>query len=87
LIAHALSEVPDGDVHVIELLSVYVKHQPEDGLAWFHLGDALRTVGRFREAEEALLRAADRAPKAYLFTIYARIGMPGRIQISVFEAG
>ena len=42
------------DVHIVELLSVYVKFEPRSGAAWFHLGDALLTIGRLQEAEEAL---------------------------------
>ena len=73
--ARALRDDPDTDVHIVELLSVFVKFEPHRGAAWFHLGDALRTVGRLREAEEALLTAADLASGSHRFSVYARIGM------------
>src|SRR2546428_5898192 len=73
--ARALSEKPDTDVHIVELLSVYVKFESQNGIAWFHFGDALRNVGRLEEAEEALLKAVDLAPKTNRFAVYARIGM------------
>jgi len=73
--ARALSDKPDTDVHIVELLSVYVKFESQNGIAWFHFGDALRNVGRLEEAEEALLKAVDLAPKTSRFAVYARIGM------------
>jgi tetratricopeptide (TPR) repeat protein len=73
--ARALMDDPDTDVHIVELLSVYVKFEPHRGAAWFYLGDALRTVGRLQEAEEALLKAADLASGSNRFGAYARIGM------------
>src|SRR5438132_958527 len=44
--ARALSDKPDADVHIVELLGVYVKFESQNGIAWFHFGDALRNVGR-----------------------------------------
>jgi tetratricopeptide (TPR) repeat protein len=73
--AKTLSDMPDTDVHVVELLSVYVRFVPERGIAWFHLGDALRNIGRFKEGEEALLKAVSLAPDRSRFTVYARLGM------------
>ena len=73
--ARALSDKPDTDVHIVELLGVYVKFESQNGIAWFHFGDALRNVGRLEEAEEALLKAVDLAPKTSRFAVYARIGM------------
>jgi len=73
--ARALSDELDTDAHIVELLSVYVKFDSQNGIAWFHFGDALRSVGRLQEAEEALLKAVDLAPKASRFAVYARIGM------------
>ena len=73
--ALAIMDDPDSDVHVVELLSVYVKLEPHRGIAWFHLGDALRIVGRLQEAEEALLKAADLAPSSSTFKVYAQIGL------------
>lgn len=71
----ALLDNPDTDVHVVELLRVYLKFDSQRGLAWFYFGDALRHVGRLQEAEDALLKAVDLAPKGSRFTVYARFGM------------
>jgi tetratricopeptide (TPR) repeat protein len=73
--ARAMMDDQDTDVHIVELLSVYVKVDPHRGVAWLYLGDALRTVGRLQEAEEALLKAADLAPSSHIFEAYARMGM------------
>jgi tetratricopeptide (TPR) repeat protein len=73
--ARALSNIPDENVHIVELLSVYVKFESQHGFAWFLFGDALRSVGRLKEAEEALLKAVDLAPKENRFLVYMRIGM------------
>ena len=48
---------------------------PSDGLAWLNRGDSLRSIGRFREAEAALLTARELAPKRHLFVVDARLGM------------
>jgi tetratricopeptide (TPR) repeat protein len=63
------------DVHIVELLSVYVKFEPRSRAAWYYLGDALLTIGRLQEAEEALLKAADLAPNSRTFPAYARLGL------------
>ena len=73
--ALAIMDDPDSDVHVVELLSVYVKLEPHRGIAWFHLGDALRIVGRLQEAEEALLKAADLAANSGTSPAYAQLGL------------
>jgi tetratricopeptide (TPR) repeat protein len=73
--ALAIMDDPDTDVHIVELLSVYVKLEAHRGVAWLYLGDALRTVRRLQEAEEALLKAADLAPSSHIFEVYARVGM------------
>jgi tetratricopeptide (TPR) repeat protein len=74
--ARAIMDDPDMDVHIVELLSVYVKLEPQRGAdAWFYLGDALLTIGRLQEAEEALLKAADLAPSSGTFSVYSRIGL------------
>jgi tetratricopeptide (TPR) repeat protein len=70
-----LQDNPNTDVHVVELLSVYLKFEPQKGVAWFYFGDALRNLGRLQESEKALLAAADLAPKESRFGIYARMGM------------
>jgi tetratricopeptide (TPR) repeat protein len=58
-----------------ELYQLLVRIDPRDGMAWFNLGDALRTIGRLQEAEEALVTARELAPKAHRFTVDARLGM------------
>jgi tetratricopeptide (TPR) repeat protein len=73
--ARAIMDDPYMDVHVVELLSVYVKFEPQRSIAWFYLGDALRIIGRLQEAEEALLKAADLAPSSGTFSVYSRIGL------------
>src|SRR4051812_10490117 len=73
--ARALSDMPETDVHIVELLSVYVRFDSQKGIAWFHLGDALRNIGRLKEGEDALLRAVSLAPSTSRFAVYARIGM------------
>lgn len=60
---------------VAELLRVYVSVVPDNGLAWFQYGDSLRSIGRFRDAEQALLTARDLAPKARRFAVEARLAM------------
>jgi tetratricopeptide (TPR) repeat protein len=73
--ARALADMPETDVHIVELLSVYVRFDSQNGIAWFHLGDALRNIGRLKEAEDALLKAVSLAPSTSKFAVYARIGM------------
>jgi tetratricopeptide (TPR) repeat protein len=58
-----------------ELFEALVRANPDDGMAWFNLGDALRSIGRLKEAEEALLTARELAPKSHRFTVDARLGM------------
>lgn len=60
---------------VAELLRVYVSVVSDNGLAWFQYGDSLRSIGRYREAEQALLTARDLAPKTRRFAVEARLGM------------
>jgi tetratricopeptide (TPR) repeat protein len=64
-----------GSAETAELFRVLVRVDPGDGFAWFCWGDSLRAIGRFREAEEALLTSRDLAPKSQLFTVDARLGM------------
>ena len=73
--ALAIMDDEDTDVHIVELLSVYVKIDPHRGVAWLYFGDALRTVGRLQEAEEALLKAVDLAPNSRRFPAYGRLGL------------
>lgn len=60
---------------VAELLHQHVSVVTENGLAWFQYGDSLRSIGRYREAEQALLKARNLAPKARRFAVEARLGM------------
>lgn len=74
-LAAALADAPETDVQIAELLGVYVRFEPDHGMAWFYLGDALRSLGRYKEGEEALLKALSLAPADARFGVYARIGM------------
>lgn len=60
---------------VAELLRTYVDVVPDNGLAWFQFGDSLRSIGRYREAEQALLTARGLAPRTHRFAVEARLGM------------
>jgi len=82
----ALAEAPDTDVQIAELLSVYVRFEPGKGMAWFYLGDALRSIGRYQEGEAALLKAVSLAPDTARFGVYARIGMLAAQRWSAAEA-
>jgi tetratricopeptide (TPR) repeat protein len=82
----ALAEAPETDVQIAELLSVYVRFEPGKGMAWFYLGDALRSIGRYQEGEEALLKAVSLAPDTARFGVYARIGMLAAKRWSAAEA-
>jgi tetratricopeptide (TPR) repeat protein len=73
--ARSLADVAGTDVHIVELLRVYVNFEPRNGLAWFHLGDALRSLGRLKEGRDALLQALSFAPSTSRFAVYARLGM------------
>jgi tetratricopeptide (TPR) repeat protein len=84
--ARALSNTPETDVHIVELLSVYVQSESQNGIAWFYLGDALRNIGRYKEGEDALLKAVSLAPDNSRFAVYARIGMLSAKRASPSEA-
>jgi tetratricopeptide (TPR) repeat protein len=84
--ARALEDVPGNDTHIIELLSIYVRFVPDNGQAWYHLGDALRVVGRFKEGEDALLKAVALAPDSVKHTVFARLGMIAGKRSSPSEA-
>ena len=51
----------DRDPFVVEVLPTYLKQHSTDSFAWFLFGDALRVVGRFREAQRAFFRALENA--------------------------
>jgi tetratricopeptide (TPR) repeat protein len=84
--ARALGDVHGTDTHMIELLSTYVRFVPDNGRAWYYLGDALRVVGRFKEGEDALLKAVALAPDSVKYTLYARLGMIATKRSSPAEA-
>jgi tetratricopeptide (TPR) repeat protein len=73
--ARSLASMPETDVHIVELLSVYVTFEKHNGMAWFYFGDALRNIGRLAEGEDALSKAISLAPDTARFAVYARIGM------------
>jgi tetratricopeptide (TPR) repeat protein len=73
--ARAFEQAPDGGAHAVELFKAYVELDQQRGMAWFHLGDALRAVGRHREAETALRKALDLTPGRHRYAVYARIAM------------
>lgn len=64
-----------GAATAVELLTAYVAERPQHHFAVFLLGDALRELGRFEEAEEMLLRALSCAPPTSRASIMARLGM------------
>lgn len=74
-LAQEAYEQSESSARVVELLRVYVSVVPENGLAWFQYGDSLRSIGRLREAEQALLTARDLAPPARRFAVEARLAM------------
>lgn len=47
-------------------LVLALRANPDDGRAWFTLGNTLRAVGKLKEAEEALLYATRLLPQAYM---------------------
>lgn len=63
----------DREAVVIELLTPYVQHRPNDAYAWHMLGDALRIVGRFQESEPTLLRALELAPDSKRVAVRSRL--------------
>jgi len=75
LLAQEAYERSGPSARVVELLRVYVRVVSNNGLAWFQYGDSLRSIGRYREAEQALLTARDLAPKTRRFAVEARLGM------------
>jgi tetratricopeptide (TPR) repeat protein len=60
---------------VVELLTPYLRHNPDDAYAWHMFGDALRVVGRFRESESALLRAFELAPDSKRVAVSSRLAV------------
>jgi tetratricopeptide (TPR) repeat protein len=71
-----LMKVPQSEPHIIVLLSEYVEREPQDVMAALRYGDALREVGRQREAIRILTRAFERATKSSLKVLLAiRIAM------------
>jgi tetratricopeptide (TPR) repeat protein len=60
---------------VAQLLWVYVAEVADDAYAWFMYGDSLRAIGRFREAEQALLTTRELAPIEHRSAVEAQLGM------------
>jgi tetratricopeptide (TPR) repeat protein len=85
-IAKQESDQEGREVHVVELLSYYIKLRPEDAKAWMLYGDALRVLGRRDEAHIALTRAFDMAPQEYKGYIASRIAMLAEKHMSPREA-
>lgn len=73
--AQTAYELSGPSAKVAELLRLYVGVVIDNGLAWFQYGDSLRSIGRFRDAEQALLTARDLAPRARRFAVEARLAM------------
>ncbi|HID99941.1 MAG TPA: tetratricopeptide repeat protein [Thiotrichaceae bacterium] len=65
----------DCEIHVVELLAPYLKKRPKQGPAWLLYGDALRIIGRAKQAMDALLTALELAPEKEKSYIYGRIGL------------
>ncbi|MEK8020581.1 MAG: tetratricopeptide repeat protein [Candidatus Parabeggiatoa sp.] len=65
----------DCEIHVVELLGPYLKKRPKHGPAWLLYGDALRIIGRAKQAMDALLTALELAPETEKSYIYGRIGL------------
>lgn len=60
---------------VLEVLTAYVEYHPNDSFVWFTYGDALRVVGRFREAQRAFIQALRHAEPDKKPTVWIRLGM------------
>lgn len=59
---------------VVEVLAAYLEYHPNDSFAWFAYGDALRVIGRFKEAASALRRALQNAEPDKKPIIRIRLG-------------
>jgi len=62
------------DCQVIELLKPYLGAWPQDGYAWLLFGEALRGVGRYAEAAEALKKALALSPDRARSRIWCTLG-------------
>jgi tetratricopeptide (TPR) repeat protein len=69
------AEREDRYVAAILLLEPYLRANPVDGFAWLTLAAVYKSVGRFRDAGEALQNALNYAPDAERWTVQARIAM------------
>ncbi len=65
----------DREPSAIELLRPYLHHRSDDALGWFLFGDALRVIGRYDEAEDALLKALKYGPSDKRCFVYVRLAM------------
>ncbi|MES2037729.1 MAG: hypothetical protein V4495_07825 [Pseudomonadota bacterium] len=61
--AKELAEKDHHQVHVVELLEIYVKLRPDHARAWVLYGEALKNLGRNKEGLQALTIAYELAPK------------------------
>lgn len=64
-----------GEATAAELLSAYVRQRPSDRAAVFLLGDVLRELGRFNDAEKLLKRALALAIPEQVVQVEAALGM------------
>ena len=69
------SEVSGHEVHVAELLQIYLMHKVEDARAWAMYGIALRELGRHNEGLSALTKAYELTPETHQGFIAMQIGV------------
>ncbi len=62
--AKELAEKDHHQVHVVDLLEIYVKFRPDHARAWALYGEALKDLGRNKEGLQALTIAYELAPDA-----------------------
>jgi tetratricopeptide (TPR) repeat protein len=74
------------DSQVLELLPPYLRARPDDGAAWLLLGNALRAVGRYAEAADALKKALALASDGARSGIWCALGMLYQVSHSAAEA-
>jgi tetratricopeptide (TPR) repeat protein len=75
LAAESASESPGSEPLVAELLSSYLLQRSRDYEAWLLMGDTLRGLWRFREAEDALHRVRIGASEELQASAMIRLGM------------
>ena len=62
------------EIHVIELLRVYLEYRSHDGRSWLSYAECLRLTGRIDESMQAMLTSLGLAPEDKRSAIYGRIG-------------